>query len=105
LSVYDDGKMKRFFVAGKYGQRQMKVISLLRHKTKGQILQIIKGKKAASHSELAMKLEISSQGLTWQMHQLQRQGIVEATSNGLKLNYHINQTYTETVNQAITLLK
>jgi len=105
LSVYGDGKMQRFFAAGKYGQRQMKVISLLRHKTKGQILQIINGKKATSHSELAVQLKISSQGLTWQVHQLQRQGIVEATSNGLKLNYQINQTYTETVNQAITLLK
>jgi len=105
LSVYGDGKMQRFFVASKYGQQQMKLISLLRHKTKGQILQTINSKKTVTHSELAVELEISSQGLTWQMHQLKREGVVEATSNGLKLNYQINQTYTETVNQAITLLK
>lgn len=105
LSVYGDGKMQRFFVAGKYSQREMKVVSLLRHKTKGKILRSINCKKAASHGDLASDLQISSQGLTWQMHQLQREGIVEATSYGLKLNYQINQTYTPTLNQAIALLE
>ena len=105
LSVYGDGNMQRFFAAGKYGQREMKAISLLRHKTKGNILRIINRKKAASHGEVAAELHVSSQAVTWQMHQLLCEGIVEATSCGLQLNYRINQTYIETVSHAIDLLE
>jgi predicted transcriptional regulator len=104
LTVFSDGKMQRFFVSGKYSQRQMKVISLLRHKTSGTILEIISNKKGVSHGELAAELKITSQGLTWQMHRLEKEGIVEETSNGIKLVYSINKTYAPTVNESICLV-
>jgi predicted transcriptional regulator len=91
LSVYSDGKMQRFFESGKYSKNQMKVISLLRHKTTRNILKIIIEEGKISHRELAAKLSITSQGLTWQMHRLQKTEVVEATNSGLKLTYSISK--------------
>jgi predicted transcriptional regulator len=105
LSVYSDGKMQRFFVAGKYSQRKMKIISLLRHRTRGDILRIITEKKAATHGELATQLAITSQGLTWQIHNLKKEGLIQETSNGLRLTYRITEADTATVSELINILK
>ncbi len=102
LSIYGDGKMQRFFVAGKYSKRQMKIISLLRHETSGKILRIINVKKAVSHGELAAELQITSQGLTWQIHHLEKEGVVEQTSNGLKLSYNIKEAYSPIVSAYVS---
>jgi predicted transcriptional regulator len=93
LSVYCDGKMKRYFETGKYSPREMKTISLLRHKTRGRILRLIVDEKVVGHGEFVRKLSITSQGVSWQMHRLEKEGLVEEASNGLKLTYFINDAY------------
>jgi predicted transcriptional regulator len=105
LTVYSDGKIKRFFIKGKYSIVKMKIISLLRHQTRGDILKIINERKMVSHGELANKLDITSQGLTWQMHSLKRQGIIKETCNGLKLIYYFNEAEATLVRESINLLK
>jgi predicted transcriptional regulator len=92
LTVYSDGKIKRFFVRGKYSLAKMKIISVLRHQTRGDILKIISERKTVSHSELASKLDITSQGLTWQMNQLEKEAIVKETNDGLRLIYSIKES-------------
>lgn len=104
LSVYCDGKMQRYFEAGKYSSKQMKIISLLRHKTKGIILKIIAEKKTAEHGQLAEELSITSQGMTWQIHHLEKEGVIEEIHNGLKLTYFINETYEATVNELVRVV-
>ncbi len=104
LTVYSDGKMQRFFIRGKYSVRKMKIISLLRHSTRGDILKIICERKAVSHGELANQLDITSQGLTWQMHHLKKEGVIQQTSNGLKLSYRINETDATSIRESIGLV-
>jgi predicted transcriptional regulator len=105
LTVYSDGKMQRFFIAKKYSNRKMWIISLLRHKTAGSILKIISRKPAVSHGELASQLAISSQGLTWQMHNLKEDGVIQETSNGLKITYTLNKTDIPLIEESISLVK
>jgi predicted transcriptional regulator len=105
LTVYSDGKMQRFFVSKKYSNRKMQIISLLRHKTAGSILKIISRKQAVSHSELASQLAISSQGLTWQMHNLKDEGVVQEINNGLKVTYFLNKIDVPLIEESITLVK
>ncbi len=101
LSTFTDVKMQRFFVLGKYSQRQMRIISLLRHGTTRQILRIINEQKTVMHSQLAAKLSISSQGLTWQMHRLQRTGVIQVTQDGLRLSYSINDADIQVVKELV----
>lgn len=105
LSVYSDGKMLRYFNTGKYSARGMKIISLLRHKTRGKILKIISEKRAVTHGELASQLSITSQGLTWQIHNLEKEGVIQETRNGLKQTYHINEADTVIINELINIVK
>jgi predicted transcriptional regulator len=99
LTVYSDGKIKRFFVRGKYSLAKMKIISMLRHQTRGDILKIISERKTVSHSELANKLDITSQGLTWQMNQLKKEAIINETNDGLKLIYSIKEANVSLVSE------
>ncbi len=105
LSVCSDGRMQRFFVKGKFSAREMKIVSLLRHKTSGNILRLISKNEAVSHSELAKQLSITSQGLTWQMHRFEKEGVIEEKENGLKLIYRINKGDVALVNELINVVK
>jgi predicted transcriptional regulator len=105
LTVYSDGKMQRFFVSGKYSSRKMRIISLLRHKTAAGILKLISQRQSVSHGELANQLAISSQGLTWQMHNLKAQGVIEEANNGLKVTYSLNRTDMQLVEESIALIE
>lgn len=105
LTVYSDGKMQRFFISKKYSDRKMRIISLLRHKTAGSILKIISKKQSVSHGELANQLAISSQGLTWQMHSLKEDGVIQEASNGLKVTYYLNKTDMPLIEESISLVK
>lgn len=82
----------------------MSIISLLRHKTKGKILRTLSIKSAVSHGELARGLSITSQGLTWQIHRLEKEGVIKEKSDGLKLTYVINDADLLTVQEAISVL-
>lgn len=97
--------IKQAFEKLKYSPKQMKIISFLRHKTSGNILKIINNKKAISHGELANQLSITSQGLTWQIHRLEKEGFIQETSNGLKQTYFINHNDAQLVNQLINTIE
>jgi predicted transcriptional regulator len=105
LSVYSDGKMQRFFMKGKYSTREMKIVSLLRHQTRGNILRIISKNGAVTHRELAQQLSITSQGLTWQIHRLEKEGVIKETENDKKLIYRINQENTTLVNELVSIVR
>ncbi len=105
LTCYSDGKMRRFFETSKYSSIQMKIMSLLRHKTRGQILEIVNVNKTATHSDLANQLSITSQGLTWQIHRLEEAGIIKEKSNGLKKTYCINNDYSDLVSELLSTIK
>ncbi len=105
LTCYSDGKMRRFFETSKYSSIQMKILSLLRHKTRGQILEIVNVNKTSTHSDLANQLSITSQGLTWQIHRLEEAGIIKEASNGLKKTYCINNDYSDLVSELLSTIK
>jgi predicted transcriptional regulator len=105
VSVYSDGKMQRFFEAGKYTPKKMKLVSLLRHKTIRAILNTLKSKESMTHGELAAQLSITSQGLTWQMNKLKKAGIVQETSNGLRLNYCMDKADAQLVTELDDLVR
>jgi predicted transcriptional regulator len=93
ISFVRDGKYKRFFANKKFSVKEMKLISLLRHETTRAILKTIISKKTISHSKLASNLNITSQGLTWQMNRLKEEGIIEEKIDSVKVTYNSNQMY------------
>ncbi len=92
ITFIRDGKYKRFFIAKKFSLREMKLISLLRHETPRKIIERINAETAISHCELASKLSITSQGLTWQMNRLREERIIQERMAGIKVTYAINET-------------
>ena len=71
----------------------MKLISLLRHKRIREIVKIITSKKTVSHKELTKYLGITSQGLTWQVNNLRKEGIIKENIDGIKVTYSLKETY------------
>jgi predicted transcriptional regulator len=71
----------------------MKLISLLRHETPRKILKRITNENTVSHHELASYLSITSQGLTWQMNKLRKEGIIQESRDGIKVTYSLNEVY------------
>lgn len=72
------GRYRRFFGAAKFGDKERKVISLLRQGTAGRILTVLSVENPLTHTQLAALLGLSSQALTWHMKKLEGLGIVEA---------------------------
>jgi len=93
ISFFRDGKYKRFFEAKRFSKKQMKIISILRHETAGNILRTILKRKHASHSELACELSITSQGLTWHINRLEKEGLIQDTKDGMKTIYSIENSF------------
>jgi len=69
----------------------MKIISLLRHKTAGKILSILSEKQQPFHKDLASKLRISSQALTWQINRLRKMELIDFVTEGMKVRYFLDQ--------------
>jgi len=69
----------------------MKIISLLRHKTAGKILSILSEKQQVSHKDLASRLRISSQALTWQINRLRKMELISFVREGMKVRYFLDQ--------------
>lgn len=95
---YRNGRYKRFFAAGVYGETQQKVISAIRQDTPSKILRILASSNSQSelsHVKLARTLGISSQALTWQMNRLKALGIVESSNshcnNGWGGSYRLSE--------------
>jgi predicted transcriptional regulator len=84
--------------------KEMKLLSLLRHETARKILKTITNDKTVSHSKLASKLSITSQGLTWQMNRLIEQGIIQENRATTKVTYSLNQTYVNALPELLCLV-
>jgi predicted transcriptional regulator len=77
ISFFRDGKYNRFFENKKFSQKKMELISMLRHETARKIIKNMLDEKQVSHGELSYQLSITSQGVTWQMNQLKKEGIIQ----------------------------
>jgi predicted transcriptional regulator len=93
ISFFIDGKYKRYFASKRFSVREMKLISLLRHDTTRELIKKITSEKTIPHSRLASHLSITSQGLTWQINQLTKVGIVKKNIDGIKVDYSLNEEY------------
>jgi predicted transcriptional regulator len=69
----------------------MQIISVLRHETAGKILQILSENQSLAHHDLASKLDISSQALSWQMARLRKMDIVDSITENFEVKYSINE--------------
>jgi predicted transcriptional regulator len=99
LSTHQDGRYKRYFESKRFTETEMKVISVLRNGTSGKILVALFEKPQVMHKELALQLNISSQALSWQMHRLEKMGLVKRNVVGLNVKYSLDETIYTTVSQ------
>jgi predicted transcriptional regulator len=91
LSIYNDGQCRRYFEANAYAETDMKLVSLLRHDTTRKILVVLLQNGPILHKDLAHRLCVSSQALTWQMNQLKRTGLIEALKEEMSVKYALNE--------------
>jgi len=103
ISNRRDGRNKRYFEYKKFSSIEKKIISVLRHETAAKILAILHDDESASHGSLAQRLNISSQALTWQMKQLREEGLVTGRADGTTVNYSLDETHFDTIEQCIEL--
>jgi predicted transcriptional regulator len=103
LLVHRDRQYKRYFETQRFGEIEMKMISLLRHKTVRRILAVLSERDSIFHKDLAVKLDISSQALTWQMNRLRKTGLVDAVKEGMKVKYLLNQENAMTVKSCLCM--
>lgn len=90
ITSFGDGQNKRFFEAGVFSQSDMKLISLVKHDTAAEILTILSQNPSALHKDIADRIGISSQALTWQMNQLKKTGLISAEKAGVNVKYSLN---------------
>jgi predicted transcriptional regulator len=91
LSVYNDGQCRRYFEPNTYATTDMKIISLLRHDTARKILTVLSENSPILHKNLAHKISLSSQALTWQMNQLKHTGLIDTAQKENSVNYSLNK--------------
>lgn len=91
LSVYSDGRCKRYFESNTFAETDVKTISLLRHETTRRILTALSQSDSILHKDLVHRLRISSQALTWQMNRLKETGLIEAMKEGMSVKYFLNE--------------
>jgi predicted transcriptional regulator len=104
ISNRRDGRNKRYFESKKFSSTEKRIISVLRHETAEKILTILHDDESASHGNLAQRLNISSQALTWQMKQLKEKGLVTSRAGGTTINYSLDETHFATVKQCIKVI-
>jgi predicted transcriptional regulator len=105
ISFFRDGRYKRFFESKKFSQKEIEIISLLRHDTTRSILKTLVEGKTISHSELACQLSITSQGLTWQMNRLKKEDVIQETKNGMKAIYSLKENYAPLLTELLNLVE
>ena len=91
ISFFQDGRYKRYFRSKSFGAKEMQAISVLRHKTAGKILRLLSENSSLAHHDLASKLEISSQALSWQMRGLREMNLVDSVTESIEVTYSINE--------------
>ncbi|MCW4018822.1 MAG: winged helix-turn-helix transcriptional regulator [Candidatus Bathyarchaeota archaeon] len=105
ITSFRKGRYKRFFPANRFSRNQMELISTLRLSTVRNILKALLEGKRLSHHELAVRVSISSQGLTWQMNRLRETGLIQEVRNGLNVNYAIQQANLPIVTETLSLIE
>lgn len=105
ISFIRDGRYKRFFESKKFSAKEMEIISLLKHDTTRSILKTMLERKKTSHRELACQLSITSQGLTWQMNRLKKDGVVQESKEGMKVIYSLEEAYAPMLTEIINLVE
>lgn len=105
LSSRRGRRYRRYFESKRFGEIEMKVISLLRHETAGKILAALLERGSILHKDLASKLDVSSQALSWQMNRLKKTGLVDAVNEGLKVRYLLDEENAVTVEQCLDLIR
>ena len=103
ITSFRKGRYKRFFEAGRFSRREMETIAWLRLYTVRNIMKALLEKKQLSHRELAVHLNISSQGLTWQMNRLRETKLIQQSRNDFNVTYTLGQTCLPLVMQAMTI--
>jgi len=98
ISFFQDGRYKRYFRSKSFRIKEMQVISVLRHETAGKILRILSENQQLAHHDLATKLEISSQALSWQMVRLRKMDIVDSVTESMEVKYSINEENAAIIN-------
>jgi predicted transcriptional regulator len=91
ILFFQDGRYKRYFRSKSFRIKEMQIISVLRHETAGKILQILSENQSLAHHDLASKLDISSQALSWQMARLRKMDIVDSITENFEVKYSINE--------------
>jgi predicted transcriptional regulator len=99
LSTYQNGRYKRYFKSKSFSEAAMKVISLLRNGTSGKIVAVLFAKPQTTHKDLAARLSISSQALSWQMRRLEKMGVVSKSLDGLSVKYSLTEPVCSTISQ------
>ena len=105
ISFFRDGRYKRFFQSNRFSNKEMQILSLLRHNTAKKILTTVLGRKSISHSKLAHELSVTSQGLTWQMNRLEKEGIIQENKQGMKVIYSMETTYAPVVTEMMAIME
>lgn len=103
ITSFRKGRYKRFFEAGRFSRREMETIAWLRLDTVRNIVKALLEKKQLSHGELAGHLNISSQGLTWQMNRLRETRLIQQSRNDFNVTYTLGHTCLPFVMQAMTI--
>jgi predicted transcriptional regulator len=104
LFAYNDGRYKRYFKSKSFSETAMKVISLLRNGTSGKILAALFARPQTTHKDLAARLCLSSQALSWQMRRLEKIGVVSKSLDGLSVRYSLTEPVYTTASQYAPLL-
>lgn len=104
LSVRRDGRYKRYFESKRFTETEMEIISILRHATAGKVLAILMEKQGVYHKELATRLHISSQALTWQINHLKKTGLVNSLTEGMRVKYFLNGGQRATVGRCLEFI-
>jgi DNA-binding transcriptional ArsR family regulator len=105
ITSFRRGRYKRFFVAGKLSLREMEAIATMRLNTVRDILKTLLAGKSVTHHDLAVRLKISSQGLTWQINRLHETGLIEEKRSGLNVTYSLKQNCAVMVAETIALVE
>jgi predicted transcriptional regulator len=104
LAIFKDGRYKRYFKSNKFTRREMIMISLLRHSTVKRLFSILSRNQPLWHRELASKLSISSQALTWQISRLEEKGLVHRKKVEMKTFYFLEEGDTLALKEYMGLL-
>jgi DNA-binding transcriptional ArsR family regulator len=104
ITSFRKGRYKRFFAsARRFSSAEMEAIATARLGTARSILKALLSGKRLSHHELAVRVRISSQGLTWQMKRLRETGLIVENRNGLNVTYTLSQASLPFVTETLML--